>query len=568
MSKPFFARTDIEASARANPADYAIPSYEECGYVNPVRYGYVGDGVANDWAPIQRAVAVINELGGGTLWFPSNTTPRIYVGNQTGTLCSFSNCVGVHVLGYDVTLTVDLTRTIQSSIGQCFVFNRCSNVLVDGFATHGPRLDVSQTAVKGVEFVALCGGTRNVHLGVNRVKNWLLGLKCENQIAGVPGPEADRSHHITVDVLDIENCWYGICNQFSGDSMTVRSLRTHGVHRSFFIYGCRKVEAEIWSRNHRATDVLLDAVGGVECSDWTIRYHSSTDSNECTDASKVQLLFAGRKPQKLRNIDIDLDVEYPPSGTTNGGAAFEIHKVDDSGNPVAQDYGHILDGLRVRGRVKGQGSPKVSGSGTLATSFASRWGPGDFFSNIRFENLKIEPTDDRGSPRFVFGNVTDLIRMKNVACTTCFSLYNANNGTVERPRKAKVELLNVTCRNRDVGVVDAFGNSNPALSRVDAFAAMHVIYPGHCNGVLWTNQNVGGDTTLTLPMGFVGARLRFRRVSAGRLSIAPSRSETIRGGSAGQKYFTDAAGGFLELEWLPGAGTWEIKQRLGVWQFG
>lgn len=552
------------------PVDYSVPSYMEAGIIYPERYGAKGDASSNgqsgtdDTTALRNVATLLNQLGGGTVRFKPGAYYRIF-SSTTGTLFSCTNLRGVSFLGNGATLVVPTNKSITASEGYLFYFSGCTDVFVDGFKTDGPTLDISNTAVKSYEFVHIEGGTKGVHLGVNRVKNMLAGLIAQNQTADLTETSPARCQDITIDNLYTENCWYTINLQNSGDHFVAHCLRSNGVHRTFFIYGVQDVEAEIYSKDHKSVDLLLNTgSGSYRNKDWRVTYHSSRDSNACsTGAAKVQILLAGETAQFLDGVKIQMNVDYPTSGSNNGGAAFEIHKVKNDGSSASLDYGHILNNVVVSGSILGQGA-NVNGSATMCSNNGATWGTGDFFSNIIFRDLRIQPTNDDGVPAFIFGNVTDQIVLDNVVCTNSISIRDAN-ATNELPRAPRLELKSVKCTN--LWVNDAVGAGTAvALSLITAPSATSTAYAGWANGKLLTNHNTGA-TTWTLPVSVPGMIIQGLQDGAGRLRLDPNGSEVVQGGTAGQNYYTDSTNGTTELECV-NAGTWVINRQVGTWAYG
>jgi len=168
-------------------------------------YGAVGDGTTNDTAAIQAAAAAIQAAGGGTLYFPAGTYSVF--ANTTGNLCSFTGLNGIACIGYGATIAVPSSKAITASEGTFFLFNSCINILVDGFATNGPVLDVSSATVKGYEFVRCVNGCKNISMPNNKVKNSLAGFVTSKDAGDA---NTMRSQNIWIGVLDVENCWYGV----------------------------------------------------------------------------------------------------------------------------------------------------------------------------------------------------------------------------------------------------------------------------------------------------------------------------------------------------------------------
>lgn len=552
-----YARTSAEQAADVVPSDSAIPSHDTTGEVDPRRYGYVGNGVANDFASIQSAVAVINELGGGTLRFPPNTTPRIYVGAVTGDLCDFADLDGLNILGYGCTLTVDLSRSITTSLGTCFAFDNCKNVFIDGFTTNGPSLDVSNSTVKGVEFIRCINGCRNIQLGTNRVVNWLAGFMATK---GVSDADSMRSQDIDLGVLYVENCWYGAVLGFSGNN-TRGTIRTDTVHRSAFVYGTSHLDLDIWSKDHKGTDVNLFAADGLgvtahHLSDVKLRYHQGTDSDDCGTGNAVELRFWGQSPMCIRNVDIEYYIEYAGSGDT-GGPALLISKYANTDLPDATDRGHKLENLRVSGTFIG--SPSTSNGGLIVTDPDCTWGASDFFSNLTLENIKIDGTGSNSQIYLELASLTDQIVLKSVVSDQAIHVRQSDSDP-RAPHTGKVVLQGVECPNR--WSVD--GTAQP-LDHYTQGATPRTVRAGW-SGKTITNLNVGGNSEEDLPAAVPGLQYTFVRADATVYDLDPNGSEVIRGGTAGQMLRMNTDGNMVTLKCFV-AGTWEVTASQGAYSF-
>ena len=93
-------------------------------YVSVIDFGAVGDGVADDWEPCQKACDYIQSLGGGTVLFPAGKTYRI-AGN---TIIIWGN--NVNLIGYGATLYKDNAGGSAGYYGDALtVFGKVNGVL-------------------------------------------------------------------------------------------------------------------------------------------------------------------------------------------------------------------------------------------------------------------------------------------------------------------------------------------------------------------------------------------------------------------------------------------------------
>jgi hypothetical protein len=550
-----YARTAYEIAAAVTPTHY--------GYLpgDVHRYGAVGDGTTDDTAAIRRAVSVINAGETFNLVFHRGLNYVVYT-NQAddGSLCVFQNLNGVSVLGNGCTLTVNLSRTFTVSLGTLFYFDNCKNIVVDGFTTNGPTLDVSQTTVKGYEFVRCVNGCRDIYMPKNRVVNMIAGF-----IASKTGtdPDSMRTQNIRIGVLDVANCWYGASGQFSGDNFVIDVLRTNVIHRSIFFYGCSNLKFNIWSKDHKAADCHMNSAGmtGVTVSHMNnveFNYHSDTDSTACGNAPNIALGCWGNQAQKMRNIRINLYVNYATSGNT-GCSAFNLTKLDDSGAPDTNTgRGHLYENITIRGIVIGHPSDPSFG-GCVGTDPNCDL-TGDTISSLSLRDFTVNGDSAFSYCQFALPGLSDSFTLENVKSNYPINIVHAN-ATALLPRVGKVVLNGVECLNRYVD-----DGTNYSLDNIIAGSATPTAYAGWMNGKTLTTRSAGGDMTWALPAATVGMEFRAVRTTGNRLSLDPNLTEIIRGGGAGKYFYTDTAGGSAHLRCFV-AGTWEILSTYGTWNY-
>lgn len=559
-------QTLAEAAAGVTVVDYSIPSHDTTGVVNLYRYGYVGDGVADDWDAIQRGVAVINELGGGTLLFPPDTTPRIYVGTQTGDLCSFVDLNGIAVLGYGVVVTIDLSRTITASLGNFMHFSNCKNIKIDGFETDGPLLDISLTAVKSVVFARFVNACVGVDLPLNKITRWQSAYIFENRdVSGFPLADATRSRLIHIGTVEITNCWHGLHCQDSGDDLVADLIKTDTMHRSVFNYGCQNQRITVRSKNHKATDCRLLSWGdgahtAQPLKNIHLTYISGTDSDACgNQQQKIYLGCWGDGPQVVDNIRIDLDVEYPSSGDGGGDALTLVKLTDAGGSDTTTGRGHTYNNISVHGRIKGQ--PTTAVGGVISTDPNCDF-DGETFSGKWTFDLDVDSTTqmylEMGS--LDASAALDLnINHPGEAVT-----LQVSGSVITLPANPAIDLHNTRCTNR----YSVVSGPRLALEYMTAGSTTPTCPAGWCKGsIKWlTTRSAGGTTTWALPAATVGMRIGAMRTDAVVFRLDPNGTEIIRGGGAGKYYGTNSDGASLIL-YCHTAGTWEIEQERGTWAF-
>lgn len=446
------------ASDVAGPRSLS-PSATIQGRISVREQGARGDGVTDDTAAIRRAALLVAARGGGVLWFDPGT--YLVCSDSVGDLCIFDGLDGVEVLGRDATIQLP-NRPFAGSEGVLFHFSNCKHWVVDGLSTDGPHLDTRQPAnpFPGYEFVRVDRGCDGGHMGRNRVKGCIAAL---NIVRGPNDPENYRSRNIKIDFLEVTNCAYGVCAQYSGDFLDARIV-SDDVHRSLIAYGASSCTVDISNKDHKAYDCVVGtANASPEIRDWKIRYRSDVESIACSQ-SKVVLVVQGHSVlQSLNDIQIDLDVKYANTGDT-GGAALLFRKQRDDGSSDDMARGHVFGRITVRGSVRGQGSetgPGVSvGSGTMATDInCGRW-EGETFKGLEFKDLLIEPTSALGNPLFILGGAIGEIVLRYVTCTRDF-IVRQSATDAGLPHKASLILQNVTCANRREVSPDGNGSLAP-----------------------------------------------------------------------------------------------------------
>lgn len=546
-------RTNAETIAGVIPTNYNFASHDSTGEVCPHRYGAVGDGVVDDTTAFRTSTTVINTLGSGVLRGIPGSNYRIFTGAITGSLCIFTNLRGIAVLGYGCMLTVDLTRVITVSMGYIFKFDNCTNIKVDGWETDGPPPDVTQTLVKGWEFVHCENGCRNVDMPNNRVKHMIAGLICQNQTGDLSLTSAARVRNVHIGILDTFNCFYGVNTQHSGDGLYIDRLTTDTVHRSLFINGgMQEVRANVWAKNAFAIDVFItNGASGINLYDVKVDYHSDQDSIHCGSAERIQLCYGSSIPATMSNIHIFVDVKFADAaglapGEKTGAGVFRLFKrLDATGTEDNAVRGHVLDNFSLSGVVKGL--PSDTGIGLVTgTSLSGVWGPGDFFRNIKLSDLVLDANGQTGVDNHVWhlGACVDNITVRNIDATGYFIVREdqQNSGRVW-PRAATMIVENVRALNRWV--------RGPLADQValdhQGFGS-NVTLSNGWSGKTLTNVGAGSGVIYTLPPAIVGTEFKFARALDFPMQIDPDGSETIGTGTAGQLLQLNAAGNFVHIK--------------------
>ena len=512
-------------------------------------FGAVGDGASDDTHAIRAACEALQSAGGGTLEFPPGTYDVF--ASTTGNLGTFIGLNGVMLRGHGATVRVNLNKTIVASEGAFFSFSGCSDVTIDGFRTDGPTLDVSQTTVKGYEFVRLANGCRNVNMPRNRVKNMIAGLICSRLVSD---PESYRSQNIKIGVLEVVNTWYGVNNQYSGDFLTIDVLRSDTVHRSLFVYGCSRVRAEIWSKNCKANDVNISGFGGVPTEEISVIYHSDTESTACNSQARCAIRLFGNTAQTIRNVKLTLDIRYGATGDT-GASAVRIEKFDNSMAYDTVDRGHVIDGLDISGFI--DGTPSYNDGGVIVLYNGCTWGAADFFYRWNFHDLTITGAAGAAFVNIGAESFADWIALRNIKSTSAVSVRSGTPSNYRAPSTGKRIVENVSCTNlNSVATYEPIGRHRPPNTTQPINLGWQ--------GQPITNIAVGAAVVMNLPASVVGMKYGpFIREDARIMDIAPNGTEIIGAGTAGQKLRLNALGNLVSLECFV-AGRWEVTAVQGA----
>jgi hypothetical protein len=247
-------------------------------------FGAVGDGVADDTAAINAAVASLGVLG-GSLLFPSGT----YRLASTTSLASrqthipISGKSNICFSGYGATLVSEYSAATLNDTGVLFGIQSSQNIVVEGFrvVTEFDRTIGTSTANDyGCWTVGIYSSTES---SINVTAR---NLFVANAFA-VLGifPTSFRTQNVVVENCSIDLAYYGINCQGNGDNVRVENFRTKYVRRSYFVYGVTNHVVNYVSTGQDVPlhDCLISAVEGTTTNDidvraeqhWKSRYNSS-----------------------------------------------------------------------------------------------------------------------------------------------------------------------------------------------------------------------------------------------------------------------------------------------------
>lgn len=235
--------------------------------VTPQDFGAVGDGSTNDLAAFQLLIAAYKHF-------------RIPAGTYNlGTLSSSSSVLAISGAGGKITIeTEGFVKFTFARSGvvtpKIFDLTDCDGLHIGDlhFTDTGYSAGSPNSGATGVTLTADASHTvKNVDIGALYMNGGLaplivIGTASTLRITGVH-----------VGLISAINTTYGYNAQNNGDGVTIDQLYTNACNgRSFFVYGCKSVRANIYSVDNASAgtgDVLISAYSnGLDTVDVKINY--------------------------------------------------------------------------------------------------------------------------------------------------------------------------------------------------------------------------------------------------------------------------------------------------------
>jgi hypothetical protein len=509
-------------------------------------------------AAVIAGCAALQAAGTGVLIFTPGTH-RLFEGMSAGPgiLGSFSNLNNIKILGYGAKLLVDPGFTYTTNVsGAIFAFSNTVGMTIDGFQMSGPPAP-NDGAYKGVAFVLIFPGCRNITLGRNSVDGAAAGVIF--YAGGVAG--SNKYSNVDLGQLEVKNAYYGVNGQWGPDNMR-GTIITESVTRSYFVYGCAHHDVTVISKNPHSNDAFIASSQGYGCEDIQLDY-TLIDTGTTGAGAVGVLLDWDNTAGYLRNIDVRLNCTFGGGGS----GALLLQKTDGSGAYDTVDRGHTLTNLKVSGYVSGQ--PVTNAFGVVGTNPNCDWnasGTPDVWSNIKLEDLTM--TGQTSPSIWYLGAVVDQFTLDNVSsvrgirCQHGFADSNApKNGRVIAGDNNKIPNL------YDYYVTDA------ALGlRMISVTGDRAIPLGWFGGNrIIHNKYAGVTVKVTLPAATPGLRATFANfLDSGAgvyFRVDPNGSETIRGGDAGKYLQIYDTGDSRATLFCATAGIWEVESSAGTVTF-
>ena len=347
--------------------------------INPTKYGAKGDGVSDDTQAIKDACDVIQENGGGTLYFPQgiyNIKPVIdgdplYIFNDLDQVnITGSNAIINDINSYD-------RDVLETSSFVHFV--KCKNINIDNsvvFKSQTYDMDIN-TAYSGIDWLEFLNGCIGIDIDTH-IYGGHSGIIFNNELDGL-SLKYNKSKNINVN-LNAEYIRYPYAARWSGDHANV-NLNIKECGRPFFIFGVENVDINLESQN--TATALIKSYSGHGCRNIKVNFKNRY-SNTTRHMGKGELLsihFGDQTPAVMKNIDITLDIKNYVNGW---GHSLSIDKFLNGGTtPDTEGRGHVLEDLKISGDSKGR-----NGVNHLTIARGEFKAP-DVVKHSKLENLKM-----------------------------------------------------------------------------------------------------------------------------------------------------------------------------------
>lgn len=308
----FFQRDDADTTSADNGGTIIVDASGRrwmrvfVTAVNVKWFGAVGDGVTDDTAAIQAAVAASNSI-------------VVPPGNYYLDEYSSSNDVvfQLHNGTYNIQNIGDVTFTLRTATGTGDCFPVVFDLKGAGGSSFGKfrfrdlGYDDSTSNRRGLKAYRLTADGSTGSWGDVSIDR----IQCNNCISPISFEGADSNNRVRgvhVSEIALENCYYGPLCQNQGDNFTVDVLSGSQVRRIYFVYGCKTHDVRIIDRNPKGSTGTINisrSAGGFNTEGLNIRY-------SCREASVANQLYANINHIDLlggaiRGVRLHLDIDVP-----------------------------------------------------------------------------------------------------------------------------------------------------------------------------------------------------------------------------------------------------------------
>jgi hypothetical protein len=314
-------------------------------------FGAVGNGVADDTAAINAAIASI-PASGGIVLFPSGVYKLV------GTSVNFTrrshipilSKQNIHLIGYGATLQSTYSAANINDLAEVIHVDSSDNIVVEGFeiTTQFTRASGASTP-SDYACRAISVGTSTAN-----AKNFAMrDIACNTAMALFTtfSSATYRLQNIIVENCSIDVCYYGVNFQGNGDNARIENLQTNRVNRTYFVYGVTNHVVNYVSAGQDVPfhDCLISAVEGTITTDIDVR--ASIRNSVSTDSLVALYSYATTATPTygiVRNISLNVNDLTSTASSSSVTLYNWLDGVSQSG-AIAQT---CFDNISISGNIR------------------------------------------------------------------------------------------------------------------------------------------------------------------------------------------------------------------------